>query len=95
MPAFHAIIAQENGIPDFKALFEGAYYSCEIGLRKSDAEAFHFALQQHGAAPERTLFIDDSIQHVVGARHAGLHAEHLELANEDVLGMAQRLGLLG
>jgi hypothetical protein len=32
---------------------------------------------------------------VVGARNAGLHAEHLELANEDVLGLAARLGLLG
>jgi putative hydrolase of the HAD superfamily len=94
VPAFHAIIAQENGIRDFKDLFEGAYYSCEIGLRKPDAEAFHFALQQHGTAPERTLFIDDSIQHVVGARNAGLHAEHLDLAHEDVLAMVARLGLL-
>ncbi len=94
VPAFTAIIQQENGIPDFKELFEGAYYSCEIGRRKPDAEAFQFALAQHGAAPERTLFIDDSIQHVVGARNAGLHAEHLELAHEDVLGMVARLGLL-
>ena len=94
VPAFTAIIQQENGIPDFKELFEGAYYSCEIGRRKPDAEAFQFALAHHGAAPERTLFIDDSIQHVVGARNAGLHAEHLELAHEDVLGMVARLGLL-
>ena len=94
VPAFHAIIAQENGIPDFKQLFEGAYYSCEIGLRKPDAGSFHFPLAQHGAAPERTLFIDDSIQHVVGARNAGLHAEHLELAHEDVLAMVERLALL-
>jgi putative hydrolase of the HAD superfamily len=94
VPAFHAIIAQENGIPDFKELFEGAYYSCAIGLRKPDVEAFHFALAKHGASPERTLFIDDSIQHVVGARTAGLRAEHLELAHEDVLGMVERLGLL-
>ncbi len=95
VPAFEAIIARENGIADFKGLFQGAYYSCAIGLRKPDAGAFHFALAQHGAEPERTLFIDDSIQHVVGARNAGLHAEHLELANEDVLGLAARLGLLG
>jgi FMN phosphatase YigB (HAD superfamily) len=94
VPAFEAIIARENGIPDFKGLFEGAYYSCEIGRRKPHAEAFHFALAQHGAAPERTLFIDDSIQHVVGARNAGLHAEHLELAHEDVLGLVARMGLL-
>ena len=80
VPAFSAIVAHENGIGDFKGLFDGAYYSCEIGLRKPDAEAFHHVLERHDADPARTLFIDDSIQHVVGARAAGLHAEHLELA---------------
>jgi putative hydrolase of the HAD superfamily len=94
VPAFTAIVAQENGIKDFKGLFEGAYYSCEIGLRKPDATAFHHVLERHDADPARTLFIDDSEQHVVGARAAGLHAEHLELHKEDVLGLAERLALL-
>lgn len=94
VPAFERIIAADNGIVDFRALFDGAYYSCEIGLRKPDAVAFHHVLSRHGAESGRTLFIDDSIQHVVGARGAGLHAEHLELANEDVLALVQRMGLL-
>ncbi|MFT3884402.1 MAG: HAD family phosphatase [Flavobacteriales bacterium] len=94
IPAFEAIVAQENGVTDFPALFDGAYYSCAIGLRKPHAEAFHHVLAKHGATPSRTLFIDDSVQHVIGARHAGLHAEHLELANEDVVGLAERLGLV-
>lgn len=94
VPAFEAIIARENGITDFKQLFHGAYYSCEIGLRKPDANAFLHVLEQHNADPSRTLFIDDSIQHIHGARHAGLHAEHLELANEDVIEVVERLELL-
>jgi glucose-1-phosphatase len=94
VPAFEAIVQRENGIKDFKGLFHGAYYSCELGLRKPHAEAFHHVLRTHGADAARTLFIDDSIQHVVGARQAGLHAEHLELEREDVLGMVERLGLL-
>jgi len=95
VPAFEAIIARENGIPDFKALFHGAYYSCEIGQRKPEAAAYHHVLERHNADPARTLFIDDSIQHVYGARAAGLNAEHLELANEDVIGLVDRLGLVG
>ncbi len=94
VPAFEAIIARENGITDFKQLFHGAYYSCEIGLRKPDASSFLHVLEKHGADPARTLFIDDSIQHVVGARNAGLHAEHLELAHEDVIGLTSRLALI-
>jgi len=93
VPAFERIIAEDNGISDFRALFDGAYYSCEMGLRKPDAEAFHHVLARHGVEPVRTLFIDDSIQHVVGAREAGLQAEHLELKSEDVLRMSDRLGL--
>lgn len=94
VPAFEEILARENGLSDFKGLFHGAYYSCDIGLRKPHAEAFHHVLHAHGADPATTLFIDDSIQHVEGARAAGLRAEHLDLAQEDVLGLVQRLGLL-
>lgn len=94
VPAFEAIVARDLGIADFKRLFHGAYYSCEMGLRKPDAAAFHHVLSRHGADPSRTLFIDDSIQHVVGAREAGLRAEHLELAHDDVLRMFERSGLL-
>ncbi len=92
--AFERIIAEDNGIADFKALFDGAYYSCEMGLRKPDAEAFRHVLGRHNAEPARTLFIDDSIQHVVGAREAGLRAEHLDLHTEDVIGLIQRKGLV-
>ena len=93
VPAFEAIIARENGIIDFKSLFHGAYYSCEIGLRKPDASSFLYVLDRHGAEAGRTLFIDDSIQHVTGARQAGLKAEHLELAQEDISQLITRLQL--
>lgn len=94
VPAFEEIIARENGITDFKSLFHGAYYSCEMHLRKPHAAAFHHVLERHCADPERTLFIDDSIQHVEGARNAGLHAEHLDLAQEDLPQLVQRMKLL-
>ncbi len=94
VPAFEAIIQRENDIDHFKDLFDGAYYSYEIGLRKPHAKAFHYVLERHDAQPGRTLFIDDSIQHVEGARKAGLHAEHLELKTEHVIALVTRLSLL-
>lgn len=94
VPAFEAIILQENGINDFKGLFHGAYYSCDMGMRKPNTDIFQYVVEQHGADPSRTLFIDDSPQHVIGARNAGLKAEHLELEKEDVIAMVRRLGLL-
>lgn len=95
VPAFEEIIRKENGISDFKSCFDGAYYSCEVGLRKPDAEAFHVVLEKHHADPQRTLFMDDSLQHVIGARAAGLLAEHLDAEREDFAQLVDRLGLLG
>ena len=63
----------------------------EAALRHSHAT---HSWEKHDAHPSPSLFIDDSIQHIHGARHASLHAEHLELANEDVIGLVERLDLL-
>ena len=94
VPAFTEIVRRENGIADFKGLFHGAYYSCEIGLRKPNADAYLHVLASHHARPEKTLFIDDSPQHVDGAWRTGLRAEHLDLVKEDVVRLVGRLGLL-
>jgi len=90
VPAFEASVAREPGIVHFKDLFHGAYYSCELGLRKPHAEAFHAVLQHHGAEPATTLFIDDSPQHVEGVRRAGLNAVHLDLEREDIVQLIAR-----
>jgi glucose-1-phosphatase len=94
VPAFESIIARTNAITDFRSLFHGAYYSCDIGMRKPDAAVFHHVLSLNGADPQRTLFIDDSIQHVRGAREAGLFAEHLDLPHEDIIGLCERFDLV-
>jgi putative hydrolase of the HAD superfamily len=94
VPAFLSIVAAENKIKDFRQEFDGCYFSCELGQRKPEAAIFHRVLKETFATPERTLFVDDSIQHVEGARKAGLPAEHLDLSKEDVLKMVDRLGLL-
>ena len=94
VPAFLDSVQRENKIADFRQEFDGTYFSCEMGMRKPDPDIFEQVLKATYASPERTLFIDDSIQHVEGARKVGLHAEHLDLGKEDVIGMVQRLGLL-
>jgi glucose-1-phosphatase len=94
VPAFTEIVLRNNGVHNFKDLFDGAYFSCELRARKPDPKVFLDVLAKHDAVPEHTLFIDDSPQHVEGARKAGLHAEYLDLAKEDITGLVDRLGLL-
>jgi len=62
----------------FESLFEKHYYSNEIGLRKPNIEAFEYVCKQNDLEPSNTLFIDDSIQHIKGAKKAGLQTYFLD-----------------
>jgi glucose-1-phosphatase len=53
-------------------LFEKVYLSYEMGMRKPNPEIFEFVCTEQKLDFERTLFIDDSIQHIEGAASIGL-----------------------
>jgi len=76
---FNAIIHKAFAITNLSSCFEEVYYSHRIHLRKPDPEAFLLILNSNGLKAEETLFIDDSIQHVEGARRLGIHAYHLKV----------------
>lgn len=69
------------GFQDFDALFEKAWFSFNIGLKKPDPAIFRFVMQHSGLQPEETLFIDDTLIHVESAQLTGIHAHHLNLAD--------------
>lgn len=58
--------------------FDHIYFSHEIHLRKPDDAIFEFVCAQQNLLPEKTLFIDDSIQHIKGAENVGLQTYFLE-----------------
>lgn len=72
-----------------ESVFHKTYYSHEIGFRKPHKEAFQYVLADQGLIPEEVFFIDDSLQHVEGARQLGLNATHLH--NQDMLTLCQTL----
>ncbi|WMJ70382.1 HAD-IA family hydrolase [Stenotrophomonas sp. 24(2023)] len=59
----------------FPALQGRVFSSSRFGGRKPEPIVFQRVLATLGAAPARTLFIDDLFANVRGARAAGLHAE--------------------
>ena len=59
------------------ALFEKVYYSHLIGMRKPNTEIFDFVCSENNLKKEETVFIDDSIQHIEGAKAFGLITHHL------------------
>ena len=72
------------GLSAFRSAFEGIHYSHELGMRKPDPAAFLTICNGHGITPERTLFIDDSMQHVEGAAQAGLEVHWHHPVEQDV-----------
>jgi len=58
----------------FDELFEKAYYSHEIKLRKPTKESFDYVVRDAGIDAAETLFVDDMLVNVEGARAAGLQA---------------------
>ncbi len=78
--AFTKYIDKEFGQGLFENLFENHYYSNEIGHRKPNKSAFDYVLAKNGLQANETLFIDDSKQHVEGAKKAKINAA---LLNKD------------
>jgi|JI10StandDraft_1071094.scaffolds.fasta_scaffold25273_3 glucose-1-phosphatase len=78
---FTAINDRVFGKGVFESIFEQHYYSCKMGMRKPDAEIFEYVLSENNLDRSKTLFIDDSIQHVEGASAVGLTADWLRVEN--------------
>jgi putative hydrolase of the HAD superfamily len=52
--------------------FEKTYYSHLLGMRKPDREPFEHILLENGLKGAETLFVDDAMINVEGAKQAGL-----------------------
>ncbi|MEI6456059.1 MAG: HAD family phosphatase [bacterium] len=82
---FLADFTSRFGYRDFTDLFEKVYFSFQIHLQKPAKEVFDFVLRDSNLSPQETLFIDDSFQHIDGARTAGIHACHLKINEGEVV----------
>jgi putative hydrolase of the HAD superfamily len=65
--------------PVFTGCFDKEYYSFQLGMKKPSPEAFTEIMKREGLLAEETLFVDDSKQHIEGARKAGCQVIHLDL----------------
>ena len=88
------ILKRDCGVNDLNQYFERIYLSNELGLRKPKSEGFKFILEDNQLNANETLFIDDSLQHVEGAKKVGLNAKWLDLEKEDITILINRLSLI-
>jgi putative hydrolase of the HAD superfamily len=64
-------VRSEAGRP-WASRFDGLVLSCEHRLLKPEREIYELALDIAGALPTDTLFVDDNLDNVEGAKRAGM-----------------------
>ena len=78
------LVKNDFGFNNLAALFEKAYYSHILGLRKPNPQTFLTIVSNNNLKPEETLFIDDSEQHILAAKQLNLKTHHLK-SNQDIV----------
>ncbi|MES2829929.1 MAG: HAD family phosphatase [Bacteroidota bacterium] len=91
---FTDYLQKEYQISGNDDLFEKAYYSQLMFLRKPNVEIFQKVIDENNLIPEETLFIDDSPQHLVGAKEAGLHTLLMDKHPSELRNVLVERGLL-
>lgn len=83
--AFYSYLKEKKNITDFSSYFNKIYFSHKINLRKPDLESFEFILKKQHLRAAETLFIDDSMQHIEGAKKLGIHTYWLDVKKESIV----------
>ena len=62
----------------FLRMFDDKIISGHVGLAKPDTKIYQLAIDKFNLVPEKSLFIDDKIENINGAKQLGIHTIHLE-----------------
>jgi len=87
-------LEREFGMPDNSQLFEKTYYSQDMFMRKPHVQIFQKVIEENNLIPEETLFIDDSPQHLVGAKQAGFHTLLMDVHPRELNTFLEKHGII-
>lgn len=77
LTAVNRALSKVSNSKNLAPYFEKTYYSFEMGMRKPDAEIFDFVCNENQLDKSKTLFIDDTERHILGAKSVGLQTKLL------------------
>ena len=70
----------------FISIFNDVYFSNQIGMRKPNENIFFYVINKNKLDVSKTLFIDDSPQHIKTAKKIGFKTYHLT-NKEDIISL--------
>lgn len=69
---------KETNWDKFCGIFSKVYLSCRVGMRKPNEDIFFKVLNDNNLIANKTLFIEDSIQHIETAKKIGIQTLFLQ-----------------
>jgi glucose-1-phosphatase len=75
--AFDKIVGEATGGRKIQEYFSKIYYSHKVGMRKPEPEIFEMLIDENKLNRSKTLFIDDTLEHIKSANRLGLQTWHL------------------
>lgn len=82
--SFNRILESAHGYKDLDELFDKAYYSHHLNMRKPEASIFERVLFYENLYPEKTLFLDDTEANIETANRLNLHTLYVTPQNSIV-----------
>mgnify|MGYP001457890730 CR=1 FL=1 len=67
---------------EFYNIFNKVYYSHQIKYRKPEKQSFQMIIDENKLNPKEVMFIDDSPQHIEGAKRLNIKTYHLRDGEE-------------
>lgn len=71
------ISKRDTGLVNLDDCFHKQYYSHIFGFIKPHKQGFEKILQENNLDPSETLFVDDTIRHILSAKELGLQTFHI------------------
>ncbi|WP_305817395.1 HAD family hydrolase [Photobacterium leiognathi] len=86
----HEIVTYLKSTYSFWPLFDGAIVSADVGMLKPQPEIYHSLLNKFELIASETVFIDDMLYNVEGAKSVGMHAiqfEDIDQCEKDLISL--------
>ncbi len=86
----HEIVSYLKSTYSFWTLFDGAIVSAEAGMLKPQPEIYHSLLNKFDLIASETVFIDDMLYNVEGAKFVGMYAiqfEDIDQCEKDLISL--------
>ncbi len=79
---FNEMVNEQTGEEGMHSFVHLAHYSHKIGYRKPEAICYEYVIDKGQLNPERTLFLDDNVKNISGARELGIKAVQVKYPDQ-------------